>query len=106
MGFGQHQSMIMTQRLMISLPPTNWSLLDAFGDEGDTPLRLKKIQLDVSGMSLEERLHTVDSANKIFRFAYTQAKSEDGELKGRYYKIPLMRDFNFKIDIKIKISRG
>ena len=69
MSFGMSMEMSMnlsqrlTQQLVVSMPPTNWSLLDAFRDEGDTPLRFKKVQLDVSAMSLEERLRAVDSVN-------------------------------------------
>jgi len=106
MSMGMSLSQSLTQQLVVSMPPTNWSLLDAFRDEGDTPLRFKKVQLDVSAMSLEDRLRAVDNANEVFRFAYTRAESEDGERKGRHYKIPLMRDYNVEIeDIKIPISK-
>jgi hypoxanthine phosphoribosyltransferase len=88
------------------MPATNWSLLDAVRDEGDTPLRFKKIQLDVSMLGLEERLRTVDDANAVFRFAYTRSEDEDGIRKGRHYKIPLMRDLSVNIEkIKIPISK-
>src|SRR3989338_6679162 len=106
MGMSMNLSQILTQQLVVNMPPTNWSLLDAFRDEGDTPLRFKKFQLDVSAMSLEERLKAVDNANEVFRFAYTRAESEDGERKGRHYKIPLMRDHNVYIEkIKIPITK-
>jgi hypoxanthine phosphoribosyltransferase len=110
MGFGIGIGAGLSQRLSIeqaiSLPPTNWSLLDAFRGEGDKPLRFKKIQLDISGMSLEERLRAVDDANEVFRFAYTRAGSKYGERKGRRYKIPLTRDRNVEFeDTKIPISR-
>lgn len=106
MGMGMNLSQILTQQLVVSMPPTNWSLLDALRDEGDTPLRFKKTQLDFSAMSLEDKLRAVDDANEVFRFAYTRAESEDGERKGRYYKIPLIRDYNVDIEeIKIPISR-
>ncbi len=106
MGMSTHLSQQLTQQLVVSMPPTNWSLLDAFRDEGDPPLRFKKVQLDVSAMSLEERLKAVDDVNEVFRFAYTQAESEDGERKGRHYKIPLMRDCNVDIEeIKVPISK-
>lgn len=106
LGMGQHLSQRLTQKLVTSLPPMNWSLLDAFNDEGDSPLQFQKVQLDVSAMSLEERLQAVDKVNEVFRFAYTRAQNEDGEKKGRCYKIPLMRDRNVEIeDIKIPISK-
>ena len=106
MSMGLSLSQHLTQQLVVSMPPTNWSLLDAFRDEGDTPLRFKKSQLDVSALSLEERLKAVDGANEVFRFAYTRAETEDGERKGRHYKIPLMRDYNVDIEeIKIPITK-
>lgn len=106
MSLGIRVQQRLTQRLVVSMPPINWSLLDAFRDEGDTPLRFKKVQLDVSTLSLEERLKAVDEVNEVFRFAYTQAESEDRERKGRYYKIPLMRDYNVDIEeIKIPITK-
>ena len=106
MSMGLSLSQHLTQQLVVSMPPTNWSLLDAFRDEGDTPLRFKKFQLDVSALSLEERLKAIDGTNEVFRFAYTRAESEDGERKGRHYKIPLMRDYNVDIEkIKIPITK-
>ena len=106
MSMGLSLSQHLTQQLVVSMPPTNWSLLDAFRDEGDTPLRFKKFQLDVSALSLEERLKAIDGTNEVFRFAYTRAESEDGERKGRHYKIPLMRDYDVDIEkIKIPITK-
>ena len=107
MGLGMSMSTSLSQRLTqkleVSMPPNNWSLLDAFKDEGDTPLRFKKLQLDFSGKSLEERLRAVSDANEIFRFSYTRAKSNG---KGRHYKIPLFRDYNIDIKkIKIPITK-
>lgn len=105
-GMSMNLSQRLTQQLVVSMPPINWSLVDAFRDEGDTPLRFRKVQLDVSTMSLEERLKVVDDVNEVFRFAYTRAESEDGERKGRHYKIPLMRDYNVDIEkIKVPISK-
>ena len=90
---------------VILLPPTNWSLVSAFEEEGDQPLRLKKKRLELSGITLEERLRAVDDANEIFRFAYAQAETEDGEKCEHYYKIPLLRDNTITIeDIKIDIG--
>lgn len=54
MGMSMMQSQRLTQQQVISLPFTNWSLLDAFRDEGDTPLRFKKAQLDVSAVLSEK----------------------------------------------------
>tara|TARA_Y100000310_G_C20633980_1_gene790187 strand:- start:47 stop:1738 length:1692 start_codon:yes stop_codon:yes gene_type:complete len=107
MGLSLRQSL--TQRLVVSMPPMNWSLVKAFEEEGDQPLRFKKDQFDTSGMGLEERLQAVDDANEVFRFAYTKAEGSDrnGKKLTGHYKIPLMRDYNVEIDdIKIKISRG
>ncbi len=104
MGLSMRQSL--TQQLVVSMPPMNWSLLRAFEEEGDKPLRFKKTQLDVENMSLEQRLAAVDQANEVFRFAYTQAEGTDEKGRKGYFKIPLMRDYNVEIDdIKIKISK-
>ena len=110
MGMGMDMSMrqSLTQQLVVSMPPMNWSLLSAFEEEGDKPLRFKKTQLDVGNMTLEERLAVVDQANEVFRFAYTHAEGTDknGKEVKKYFKIPLMRDYNVEIeDIKIKISK-
>ncbi|MBU0461083.1 MAG: hypothetical protein KJ574_00695 [Nanoarchaeota archaeon] len=106
MGLSLRQSIELRQELKVALPPTNWSLVEAFKEEGDDPLFFKKNQLDVADMPLEQRLAAVDNENEVFRFAYTQAEGDDGK-KGRFYKIPLMRDFNVDIeDIKIRITKA
>ena len=105
MGMSMGMGMYMSQRIMqtqvqLNLPPTNWSLLKAFNEEGDQPLRFKKKQLDFSGLELEERLRLADKANEVFRFSYVKAESK------RHYKIPLFRDTSIEInDIREKISR-
>ena len=107
MSLGLSQSLRLDQRLTLSLPSTNWSLLDAFRDQGDTPLQFNKIQLDVSEMSLEERLKAVDDANEVFRFEYGQEEDRLNDLKGGFFKVPLLRDSTIEPDnIKIKIKRS
>ena len=39
LGMGMSLSQRLTHKLVISLPPMNWSLLEAFKDEGETPFR-------------------------------------------------------------------
>ncbi|MDO8556509.1 MAG: hypothetical protein Q7R96_05050 [Nanoarchaeota archaeon] len=106
MHLGMSLGLNMQQRLVLSvqLPlPTNWSLVDAFKEEGHQPLRLEKKELDLSGMPLEQRLRTVDEANEVFRFAYTTKETSEGTT---YCKIPLMRDKSVRIeDIAIPISK-
>src|SRR3989344_3730806 len=104
MGMSLRQSL--TQQLVVTMPPMNWSLLEAFEEEGDKPLRFKKNQLDFENMSLEQRLVAVDQANEVFRFAYTQAEGTDEKGRKGYFKIPFVRDYSVEIDdIKIKISK-
>ncbi len=106
MGMSMSLRQSMTQQMVVSMPPMNWSLLRAFEEEGDKPLRFKKSQLDVENMTLEERLAAVDKANEVFRFAYAQAEGTNEKGRKSYFKIPLVRDYNVKIDdIKIKISK-
>jgi len=103
-------SMHLTQRLVltqsISLPKINWSLVDAWRNDEKMPCRLgKKTISGFDALPLAERLAKADEANAVFRFAYTQAKDDEGK-RGRYYKVPLMRDFNVDIEkIKICISK-
>lgn len=107
MNLSMRQSL--EQKMVVAMPPINWSLLDAFDDEGDKPLRFAKTELDVTELPLEERLKRVDDANEVFRFAYTRAEGYDknGKRTVGYYKIPLMRDFNVEIDdIKVRIPKA
>ncbi len=98
LSFGVYQQLQLTQQ--VALPPTNWSLLDAFKREGQQPLCFAKIQLDCAGKSLESRLAVVDAANEVFRFAYSQG------VDGKYYKIPLLRNQYVEIDdIALPITR-
>ncbi|MDZ4221541.1 MAG: hypothetical protein U1C18_01555, partial [Patescibacteria group bacterium] len=128
MSLSRRQSL--TQRLVISMPDTQWSLLQAyqngfvggpppyveptFEEEDFTP-RLKLKQSRIEGFeSLDhvERMRLVDEANEIFRFAYTRGIGEDDDKKKGYFKIPFMRDRNIMdaydgIDkIKKRISRA
>jgi hypothetical protein len=75
MGLNLSQKQTLKQQLIVRMPPYNWSLLDSMLEEGDTLLRFKKIQLDVSAMDVEERLSAVDNANEVFRFAYIRAEN-------------------------------
>src|SRR3990167_5118617 len=105
MSLSFRMGMQMSMKMKLTLPSINWSLLDAYKEEGDEPLRFRKTRLDVSGLPLEDRLAAVDRANEIFRFAYTQAENDAGK-PGRYYKVPLLRNFNIDIeDINIPISK-
>ncbi|GEM_PF-1734191 len=85
----------------ISLPPTNWSLVDAYKAEEDKGCKLPKKQIEgLDHLPLESRLKQVDAANEIFRFAYTQ----EGK---KYYKVPLLRNRNVEIDdIAVKITKA
>lgn len=100
-------SIQMAQKLTLSLPYTNWSLVTAYNEEGSRPpLQFKKKKLEgIDNLPLEQRLQKIDNENEVFRFVYAQVASDDGK-KGRYYKVPLMRDFNVDIKkIKIPISK-
>lgn len=131
MSFGMGMSLryTITHQLIVSMPPIQWSLLQAyqngivgpppyveptFEEEEFTP-RLKLEQRQIEGfesLSHVERMRLVDEANEVFRFAYTRGvDEEDGKKKG-YFKIPLLRDRNITeahdgIDkIKKRISRA
>lgn len=108
MGFSLRLRLDLTQKLVLSLPVTSWSLVKAIEEEGEEPLRFEKKHLDTSRMSLTERLEAVDEANEVFRFEYGVAKGRDcnGKETRGYYKVPLMRDFTVEVDeTKIKITK-
>lgn len=110
MGFSMGASMQLSHKVMlkqaIALPYVNWSLVDAYKEESDKTRRFKKKDLEgIDGLPIEERLKKIDEANEIFRFHYVQAEDQHGK-KGRYYKVPLMRDFNVDIEgIKVPITK-
>ncbi|MDO8463475.1 MAG: hypothetical protein Q7S96_04380 [bacterium] len=123
------QQVVLTQRLVVSMPEIQWSLLQAyqngiigpppyveptFEEENFTP-RLKLTQSKIEGFETlghVERMRLVDTANEIFRFAYTRGVDEADNRKKGYYKIPLLRDRTIMdahdgIDtIKKRISRA
>ncbi|MFA4954222.1 MAG: hypothetical protein WC641_02845 [Patescibacteria group bacterium] len=127
MGFSLRQSIqqkqSIQQRLVISLPPIQWSLLTAYQagrcgpppyepptfeeDEFTPRFKLEKRRLaEFDGLGHVARMRRVDEANEIFRFAYTRGKDENSGEEKFFYKIPLMRDFNADPDkIKLRISR-
>ena len=107
MGISLIQDLKQELRIVVNVPKVNWSLVDAFKEKGDQPLRFPQRQLNLAGCSLEERLQKVDDFNEIFRFHYVQAEDEDGNDVEEYYKIPLLRDYNVDIDeIKIRIPHA
>ena len=96
------------QRLELSLPPIQWSLLQAYrsGRAGPPPfvpptfeeeafepqLKLERQMIPgFDSLSHGDRMRLVDEANAVFRFAYTRGIDEDGREKG-YFKIPLLRN--------------
>ncbi len=104
-GFSQDQDLNQDVRIVVNVPEYNWSLVDAFKKGGNQPRQFPQRQLNLAGLSLEERLQKVDKANEVFRFHYVQAEEEEGGMVEEYYKIPLLRDYNVDLDeIKITIS--
>lgn len=106
MGFGMQLTMGYRLEIKIALPmpPTHWNPVDVFKEGGADPVYLQRVQLPVEGLPIEERLSVIDTANEVFRFLYKIEETDEGE---RFYKIPLLRDRNIKIeDIRIRISRA
>jgi hypoxanthine phosphoribosyltransferase len=116
MGMGMslelNQKLVLTQRLVVSLPPMNWSLVRAFEEDAQHgfvfPLTIKRRKLEgFDALGHEERMKRIDELNEIFRFAYTRGRDERTGKERNFYKIPLMRDYNVEIDrIKVRISRA
>lgn len=131
MSLGLSMSLRQTQRLAIevSLPPIQWSLLQAymkygaasppyveptFEEEEFTPrLKLERQRIaDFESLDHVERMMRIDEANEVFRFAYTQGTDYRSGEEKYYYKIPLLRVRNIMNDpngidrIKVKISRA
>ena len=89
LGMSMSLRQSLTQRLVVSMPEIQWSLLQAykkgvigpppyveptFEEEDFTP-HLKLVQSKIEGFeSLNHvaRMRLVDEANEIFRFAYTR----------------------------------
>lgn len=114
MGMGLHlsQELALTQRLVVSLPPMNWSLVSAFEEDAQHgfafPLIIKRGKLEgFDALEHEARMKRIDELNEMFRFAYTRGRDERTGKERNFYKIPLMRDYNVEIDdIKVRISRA
>ncbi len=128
-GLSLRHAVTLMHELTVSMPPIQWSLLQAYqrGIIGPPPYveptfeeeefkpRLKLEQSRIEGfesLAHVERMRLVDEANEVFRFAYTRGTYEDDGEKGGYFKIPLLRDRNIMgacdgIDkIKKRISRA
>ncbi|MCX6744286.1 MAG: hypothetical protein NTX82_02055 [Candidatus Parcubacteria bacterium] len=111
MGMGLSLSQSVTQQLRVSLPPTNWSLLNAFEEDGkrgfNYPLTIKRKRIDgFDELDHQAKMKLIDEYNKVFRFVYTRGKNRNGK-SSYYFKIPLMRDFHVEIDeIKTRISKA
>lgn len=104
MGLGLRQEL--SQQIIVELPSTNWSLIDAYTRGGNQPLKFQKKQLDVSRMSLEQRLAAVDKANEVFRFVYARGEDVNAGKWVDYFKIPVFRDLTIDIDdVKMEISK-
>jgi len=121
-SLGQKQAQ--AQRLQISMPYTQWSLVRAFRNSyaGPQPPPMPDENLFEATLDLkqelipgfenfdhEEKMRLIDKANKVFRFVYTRGLDWHGQEK-YYFKIPLLRDINIArngIDkIKIRITRA
>lgn len=118
MSISQSQSLsqkqTMTQRVSVTMPQTNWSLVDAFDEdrarEFNYPLAIKRQRLPSYGqLSHEEQMRLVERLNAVFRFVYTRGENEETGRPSGYYRIPLMRDRNVMEDldsIKQKITKA
>ncbi|MCX6739659.1 MAG: hypothetical protein NTZ49_00330 [Candidatus Parcubacteria bacterium] len=111
MGPGLSLRQSVSQQLRVSLPPTNWSLLQAFEEDGkrgfNYPLTIKRRRIDgFDELDHQAKMKLIDEHNQVFRFVYTRGKNKNGK-SSYYFKIPLMRDFRVDIDkIKIRISKA
>jgi len=93
------RSVVAIQQQIVSAPPTNWSLVDAYEEEGNKGCGLSKKKLEgLEKLGIEERLKRIDDANEPFRYEYVQ--------RGRkFFKVPLVRNYNIHPeDISIRIS--
>jgi hypoxanthine phosphoribosyltransferase len=112
MSLGLSQRISLTQHLVVSLPPMNWSLVKAFEDDAQHefsfPLTIKRNKLEgFDALAHETQMERIDELNEVFRCAYTRGRDEDTGKERYFYKIPLMRDYNIKIDdIKVRITRS
>lgn len=112
MGMSLHLSQKLTQQLVVSLPPMNWSLVSAFEQDAQHgfifPLTIKRNKLEsFNTLEHEARMKRIDELNEMFRFAYTRGRDERTGKERNFYRIPLMRDYNIEIDdIKVRISRA
>jgi hypoxanthine phosphoribosyltransferase len=107
MSFGLSLGMSHSIEMIQLYLSDNWSLLNAFEQQGTNPLLFPAVQMDVSGLGLEERLKKVEEDNELFRYEYQQGEIEkDGRTFPRYFKIPLFRNTNVDPDnVKIKIGK-
>lgn len=115
MQLSMGQSLILRQqlqqRLVVTMPQINWSLVDAFAEDAQRgfsfPLTMKRARvIGLDALSHEEFLKYIDARNELFRFAYTRGRNQDGRESG-YYKIPLIRNFSVEIaDIRIRITKA
>lgn len=105
------QKTVLEQSYVISLPSINWSLVNAFEEDSQHrftfPLTIKRYKLEnFDALDHEARMKLVEEVNEIFRFVYTRGRNERTGKENGYFKIPLVRDYNIRIDdIKIRISR-
>lgn len=112
MSMGLSQRLTLSQRLVVSLPPMNWSLVGAFEQDAQHgfvfPLTIKRNKLEgFDALEHEARMKRIDEFNEVFRFAYTRGRDESTGKERYFYKIPLMRDYNIEIDdIKVRITRA
>ena len=118
MSMGLSLKQALTQKILVSMPSIQWSLVNAYNNGQTGPptfeeevfeprLKLEQRTIDFQDSDHIKRMKMVDEANEIFRFAYTRGSDErTGDEKG-YYKIPLMRNHNVEInDIKVRISKA
>ena len=112
MSLRLNQELSLTQRLVVLLPPMNWSLVNAFEEDAQRgfvfPLTIKRGKLEgFDALEHEARMKRIDEFNEIFRFAYTRGRDKRTGKERNFYKIPFIRDYNVEIDdIKIRISRA
>lgn len=110
MGLHQRMELRLTQRMELALGQVEWSLITAlrrtggalppfvpptFEEEVFTPrLKLERQRIpDFDALSHEERMHRIDAANEVFRFAYVDVPAKPGGV-ACHYRIPFTRNCN------------
>lgn len=110
MGLHQRMELRLTQRIELALERVEWSLITAlrrtggalppfvpptFEEEEFTPrLKLERQRIpDFDALSHEERMHRIDAANEVFRFAYIDVPAKPGGV-ACHYRIPFTRNCN------------